>query len=145
MGIKPIPEGYHTATPLFVVPGVTQLINFMKQAFDAEELESFPRPDGTIYHAEVRIGDSIVMMGEPEGESDPMPGAIYLYVNDTDAAYRRALQAGAVSLMEPMDQPYGDRNAGVKDAFGNVWWLATHIADVSVEQKRAAASIKKQR
>src|SRR6266568_5870663 len=102
--------------------------------FDATELERMSRPDGTIGHAEVRIGDSVVMMGEARGESTPMPGTLYVYVSDTDAVYKRALEAGAASLMEPADQFYGDRNAAVKDAVGNRWWIATHKEDVSPQE-----------
>lgn len=142
MTVKPIPEGYHTVTPYLVVPGVAKLIDFLKQAFGAEEKERHARPDGGIMHAEVKIGNSIVMMGEPQGEfkSMPMPSMLYVYVNDVDDAYKRALQAGATSVMAPADQFYGDRNGGVKDAAGNLWWIATHIEDVSPEElaKRAA-------
>ncbi len=122
------------------------MIDFLKQAFDAEETERMARPDGTISHAEVRIGDSIVMMGEPTDRTETQPGHLYVYVDNTDATYQRALKAGAVSLMEPIDQFYGDRNAGVKDAFGNTWWIATHVEDVSPEelQRRAAAHMRQQ-
>jgi PhnB protein len=142
MAVKPIPEGYHTVTPYLTVPGVPKLIDFLKQAFDAREIERMMEPDGTIRHAEVRIGDSVVMMGEAEGERQPMPSGIYLYVNDTDTVYKRALQAGATSLMEPADQFYGDRSAGVKDPSGNYWWIATHQEDVPPEElkKRAEAA-----
>lgn len=101
-----------------------------------------PLADGTIMHAEVRIGDSVVMMGESGGEFTPMPASIHLYVEDTDATYKRALRAGATSLREPADQFYGDRSAGVKDLAGNHWWIATHKEDVSPEEleKRAAAA-----
>jgi PhnB protein len=85
-------------------------------------------------HAEVRIGDSILMMGEASEEFPPMPGSFYVYVEDTDAAYQRALDAGAETLMEPADQFYGDRNAGVWDSCGNSWWIATHIEDVPEEE-----------
>jgi PhnB protein len=142
MAVKPIPEGYHTVTPYLTVPGVPRLIDFLKQAFDAQEIERMTQPDGTIRHAEVRIGDSVVMMGEPGGERQSMPSGIYLYVNDTDTTYKRALQAGATSLMEPADQFYGDRSAGVKDPSGNYWWIATHQEDVPPEElkKRAEAA-----
>jgi PhnB protein len=145
MAVKPIPEGYHTVTSYLVVPGVTNLINFLKRAFNAAELHRMARPDGTIMHAEVKIGDSHVMLGEPMGQWPPMPCALYLYVNDTDATYKRALEAGATSLMEPADQFYGDRNAGVKDPSGNFWWIATHKEDVPPEEleKRAEAAMKK--
>ena len=142
--VKPIPDGYHTVTPYLVVQGVDELIAFLKQAFDAVETERLPGPDGKVGHGEVRIGDSVVMMGEASGEWKPMPGMIYLYVNDTDATYKRALEAGATSVMEPADQFYGDRNAGVKDASGNMWWIATRKENVSPEElrKRAEARAK---
>lgn len=133
-GVKPVPEGYQTVTPYLIVAGVGKLIEFLTQAFDAEVLNRSARPDGSIVHAEVKIGDSRVMMGEPKGDQKPVPGSFYLYVHDTDATYRRALQAGATSLMEPANQFYGDRNAGVKDAAGNYWWIATHVEDVSPEE-----------
>jgi hypothetical protein len=99
------------------------------------------RPDGTIMHAEVRVSDSVVMMDEPMGEFTPRPGSLYVYVSDTDAVYKRALQAGATSLTEPADQFYGDRNASLQDPVGNQWWIATHQEDVSPEElaKRAEA------
>ena len=143
MAVKPTPEGYHTVTPYLTVQGAAKLIDFLKQAFGAQEVFRTMGPDGTIGHAEVRIGDSVVMMAESRGEWKPMPGAIYLYVSDTDAAYKRALQAGATSLMEPADQFYGDRSAGVKDPSGNYWWIATHQEDVPPEElkKRAEAAM----
>ena len=140
MTVQPIPEGYHTVTPYLIVSGVPQLIDFLKQAFGAEEMVRMAQSDGTIGHAEVKIGTSRVMMGEAGGEFKPMPTMLHLYVEDTDAVYQRALQAGATSLMEPTDQFYGDRMSAVQDAFGNQWWIATHIEDVSHEEiaKRAA-------
>ena len=145
MAVKPIPEGHHSVTPYLIVPGVAKLIDFLKQAFEAKEtMGRSARPDGTIMHAQVTIGDSLIMMGEPMGQFQPMPASMYLYVNDTDAVYKRARQAGATSIMEPADQFYGDRNAGVKDASGNIWWIATHIEDVAPEElaRRAEAAIK---
>jgi PhnB protein len=145
MAVKPIPEGYHSVTPYLVVPGASKLIDFLKQAFEAEETERVASPDGTIMHAEVRICDSIIMMGDAMGEFNPMPGMIYLYVNDTDATYQRALRAGATSMREPKNQFYGNREAGVKDELGNIWWIATHIEDVSPEElKRRAETFMKQ-
>jgi PhnB protein len=138
-----MPEGFHTATPYLIVEGAAKLIDFLTRAFDAKEIERLPGPDGKIAHAEVRIGDSVIMMGDARDQWKPMPGSIYLYVKDTDAAYNRALQAGASSLMEPADQFYGDRNAGVRDPVGDIWWIATHKEDVSPEEtkKRAAARL----
>ena len=144
MAVTPIPEGYHTVTPYLTVQGTAKLIDFLKQAFEAVETERLPRPDGAIGHAEVRIGDSVVMMADSGGERKPMSSAIYLYVGDVDSVYQRALQAGATSMMEPANQFYGDRSAGVQDPCGNQWWIATHIEDVSPEElaKRAAAFMK---
>lgn len=147
MAVNPVPDGYHTVTPYLIVEGVAKLIDFMTQAFGAKESHRTTLPDGSIMHAEVRIGDSAVMMGEAKGQWKPMPASLYLYVNDTDAVYQRALQAGASSIMEPADQFYGDRNAGVKDPSGNSWWIATHIEDVSPGElaKRAEAFTKQRR
>ena len=121
------PNGYHTVTPYLVVRGVPQLIEFLKDAFGAAERRRDLRPDGTVAHAEVEIGDSVVMMGEPQTESAVMPGMIHLYLDNADSAYQRAIRAGATSLREPVDEPYGDRMAGVQDRFGNQWWMATPI------------------
>ncbi|HZI95400.1 MAG TPA: VOC family protein [Patescibacteria group bacterium] len=140
MAVKPIPDGYHTLTPYLVVQGADKVIEFLKKTFDAKLVERMDNPDGTVKHAELRIGDSMLMMGEASATHPPMPCAIYAYVTDTDAVYKRALQAGGVSLMEPANQFYGDRNAGVKDSAGNSWWIGTHIEDVSPEEmKRRAA------
>jgi uncharacterized glyoxalase superfamily protein PhnB len=143
MAVKPIPDGYHTVTPYLVVPGIAKLIDFLKQAFDATEIERHAQPDGTIMHAEVKIGDSMVMMGQAQGEHKAMPAMIYLYVNDCDSVYKRALAAGGTSIMQPADQFYGDRNAAVKDPSGNQWWIATHKEDLSKEElaKRAEAAM----
>ena len=139
MTVKPIPQGYHTITPYLVVQRAAQLIDFLKQAFEAEEILHMAQPDGTITHAEVKIGDSGVMISEASGDFKPMPAMLHLYVEDTDSVYRRALRAGATSLREPEDQFYGDRTGGVQDASGNQWWIATHIEDVSADElaKRA--------
>lgn len=99
-------------------------------------LRGMRRPDGTVMHAEVKIGDSFVMMGEPTGEFGPMPSSIYLYVEDCDKVYERAVEAGAVSLMKPADMLTGERYGGVKDPAGNIWWVATHIEDPSKEEVR---------
>ncbi len=139
--VKPIPDGYRTVTPYLVVPGVAKLIDFLRQAFDAVETGRHTRPDGTVQHAGVRIGDSMVMMGEPENPSKAMPATICLYLEDADEAYRRAIEAGATSIREPSTQFYGDRTGGVLDACGNQWWVCTHVEDVSQEEleRRAAA------
>ncbi|QJD28618.1 VOC family protein [Methylococcus geothermalis] len=138
---KAIPDGYHTVIPYLVVRGAADLIEFMKKAFDAKEWERIMRPDGTVGHAEMRIGDSVVMLSEARGEWQPMPGAIYLYVPDADAAYQRALDAGATSISPPANQFYGDRHGGVRDASGNLWWIATHIEDVPAEELKQRAEV----
>ena len=107
------------------------VIDFLKRAFGAREIAKHTSPDGVVHHAEMRVGDSVVEMGEAHGKSQPMPTMFYLYVPDCDATYQRALQAGATSITEPVDQPYGDRSGAVKDAFGNQWYIATHIKDMA--------------
>lgn len=127
--------------------GAAKLIEFLKQAFDAKETYRLPGPNGEVMHAEVKIGDSMVMVGEATDQWKPMPAAIALYVEDTDAWYKRALQAGATSVREPSDQFYGDRSTGVKDSAGNRWWIHTHIEDVPPDEikKRAEAWMKQQK
>jgi uncharacterized glyoxalase superfamily protein PhnB len=124
----PIPEGFHTVTPYLVMPGIDGLMEFLKRAFDALELERMARQDGSIAHAAMRIGDSMVEMGEAPGEGRAMPAALHLYVTNADETYQRALQAGARSLYEPRDMDYGDREGGVTDPRGNQWYIATHKA-----------------
>jgi PhnB protein len=145
--VKPIPEGYHTVTPYLLVQGAEKLINFMKNAFDAKETERYSMPDGSIGHAEVRIGDSVIMVADAQGdEYKPMAAGIHLYVEDCDVTYKRAIGAGATSVREPQDQFYGDRSADVKDQFGNKWWIATHKEDMSKEEiiKRMDEAMKQQ-
>jgi PhnB protein len=144
---NPIPKGFHTVTPVLTVHGAAKLIDFLRQAFDAEETYRLPGPDGTIIHAEVKIGDSMVMIGEASDQWQPMPATVALYVEDTDRWYQRALKAGATSVREPSNQFYGDRSAGVKDFFGNQWWIHTHIEDVSPDElkKRAETWMKQQK
>jgi PhnB protein len=141
VGVKPIPDGYHTVTPYLTIRDVPRLLDFVQQAFGATEIMRMPRPDGAIMHAEVAIGDSRVMMGEANASSPPMPGNIHLYVVDTDALYHLALQAGATSLREPTDMFYGDRMAGVRDPVGNYWGIATHKEDLPPAElaRRSAA------
>ncbi len=121
------PEELRTVTIYFHPIGAPRMIEFLKNAFGAEELARHQSDEGYVYHAKVRIGDSIVEMGEARDPSQPMPTAIYLYVEDVDAMYERSLKAGGTSVLPPTDQPYGDRNAWVNDPFGNVWYLAATI------------------
>jgi uncharacterized glyoxalase superfamily protein PhnB len=108
------------------------VLNFMKRAFGAQELGRHASPDGVIHHVTVKIGDSHLEMGEAHGPYQPMESMFYLYVPNVDELYRRALKAGGVSISEPADQPYGDRNAAVRDPFGNEWYIATHVKDVAM-------------
>lgn len=133
---KPIPDGYHTITPYLLVENAAALIDFLKRALHAKETERFVLPDGTVAHAEVQIGDSKVMMGQPRGEMKPVPASLYMYVEDVDYVYHNALEAGGVSVNEPKDQFYGDRVASIKDPAGNAWWIATHIQDLHPEELR---------
>jgi PhnB protein len=130
MKVKPIREGFHTVTPYLIVQEATRLIDFVKEAFEATERFRGTGSAGGI-HAEVQIGDSMVMIGGDGAWSGvSSPATLYLYVDDVDAVYKRALLAGATSITEPANQPYGDRLGGVKDAFGNVWYISTHVEDV---------------
>ena len=144
MAVKPIPEGYHSVTPYLMVENAAKLIDFLKEAFGAVETERVARPDGGVMHAEVRIGDSPVMLGEPMGRP-ATPAGLYLFVEDVDATYARALAAGASSVMEPANQFYGDRCGGVTDPAGNTWWIATRVENLTKDElaKRVQAAMSK--
>ena len=126
------PRGLFNVNPYLHPRRAEPLISFLKRAFRAEEIAKYASPDGVVHHAVVKVGDSILEMGEAHGKYEPMEAMFYLYVPNMEAVYRQALAAGATSFQEPTDQPYGDRNAGVKDAFGNKWYIATHVKDVSM-------------
>jgi PhnB protein len=142
---KAIPEGFHSVTPFIMIRNADTLIDFLKQAFDAQEISLLKHPSGNVWHAQLKIGDSMIMIGDTMGEHPDAPCSVYLYVPDVDAVYEKALAAGALSLMEPANQFYGDRSAGVKDASGNTWWMGTHIEDVSDAelQRRSNEMVKK--
>jgi len=146
MATLPIPAGYHTVTPYLAVPDPQSLIDFMVKVFDAKERETIRKPDGQIRHAEVQIGDSIIMLGITSSTFGDATATLYVYVDDADARYQKALGAGATSISEPANQFYGDRHAGVKDPNGISWWIATHIEDVSPEEiaRRAKAALERQ-
>ena len=146
MSVKPIPGNVPRVSPYLIVKDVGETINFLKEVFNAEEDERMTLPDGTINHGSVKIGDSLIMMGKGSENYPPQPAMLYIYVEDTDAAYKLALEKGATSVMEPADQFYGDRNAAVKDSNNISWWIATHIEDVSAEevQRRNEERAKKQ-
>jgi PhnB protein len=145
MAVKPIADGYHSITPYLVVPNAPKTIAFLKQAFGATTLfEPMKRPDGSIGHAELKIGDSPLMLSEASEQCPATQAMIHLYVPDVDATYKKALAASATSVMEVADQFYGDRSGGVKDPAGNSWYVATHKEDVAPQElaKRAAAFFK---
>ncbi len=121
------PAGLHDVTPCLHARGAEQLLEFLKQAFLAEEFEIYRNPEGAIVHGKVRVGDSMLEIAEAHGQWGPMPGNLHLYVPDADSIYRRALAAGATSTVEPSDTDYGDRFSGVVDAVGNRWYIATHL------------------
>ena len=125
---KYVPDGFHSLTPYLVCGGVAQLLDFLKEAFEAEETVRATRADGSITHACVRIGDSMLEMGEASGEWTPMPASLHLYVKNSAEVYQRALRAGAESLYEPRDMDYGDHEGGIKDPSGNHWYIATHTS-----------------
>jgi uncharacterized glyoxalase superfamily protein PhnB len=141
MTVQFIPPGYHTITPYLIVSGLPGTIAFLETVFDAKTtVAPMLRPDGSIMHTELQVGDSRIMMAEATEQWKPMPCSIFLYLPDCDASFRRALAAGATSLMEPADQFYGDRMGGVLDHSGNQWWVATHVEDVTpVEMERRKA------
>jgi len=127
-----VPKGLHNVNVYMHPLRAEPVITFLKRAFGARELAKHASPDGVVHHAEIRVGDSVVEMGESHGKYPPMPAMFYVYVPDCDAVYRRALAAGAKSIQEPTDQPYGDRLGLVADAFGNQWCIATHIKDMAM-------------
>ena len=127
-GPEYIPEGVPNLMPFFNPRGAPKMIDFLKHAFGAAEVSVYQSPDGIVHHAKIRIGDSIVEMGEAHGEWQPRPMTFMLYVDDVDAWYARAMKAeGAISMGEPADQPYGGRVGAVKDPFDNLWYIGTHI------------------
>ncbi|HEV7473188.1 MAG TPA: VOC family protein [Pyrinomonadaceae bacterium] len=147
MAVKPIPDGYHTATPYLIVNGAAAAIEFYKSAFGATELFRFPAPDGKIGHAEIKIGDSPIMLADEYadmGYKGPLAlggsaVSLMLYVQEVDTVFQQALDAGATAKEAVSDKFYGDRMGTVVDPFGHVWHLATHKEDVSIEEMQSRA------
>lgn len=124
------PFGLHTVTPYLIVPEVARLIEFLIELFGAKQRgDKQLRGDGSVQHAEVQIGDSVVMMGEPTGDFTAAPATLYTYVDDCDATFAKAIELGATAVIEPENYPHGDRYGGIKDASGNTWWVVTHMKD----------------
>jgi PhnB protein len=132
---NPIRDGFRTITPYLFAQNASQLVEFISVAFGGSETYRKERPDGAITHAEMRIGDSMLMLGEATPQFGPMPTSVYLYVTDSDRVYRQALEAGGVSVFPIMTLPNGERYGGVKDLCGNIWWIATHVEDVPPEEE----------
>jgi PhnB protein len=153
MAVKRVPEGYHTVTPYLIVVGAARAIEFYKKAFGATEIMRFPMPDGRLGHAEVKIGDSVVMLADeapqmgvfaPQGEARP-PVSLAMYVDDVDAVYKQAIAAGGKEIRPLTNQFYGDRSGTFADPFGHVWTVASHVEDVAPEEmERRMAAMHKQ-
>jgi PhnB protein len=152
MAVKPVPDGYHTATPYLIVSDAARALEFYQRAFGAEELMRFAAPDGKIGHAEIKIGDSVIMLADelPQmGYRGPKtlggsPVSILIYMDDVDARFARALDAGAVQTRPVENRFYGDRSGTLADPFGHVWTLSTHVEDVPPDElaRRAEAVMK---
>jgi PhnB protein len=140
MATNPIPREYHSVTPFISIANVPQFIDFAKRAFGAQERSRIEKPDGSVMHAEIKIGDSIIMLGDSIPGQPTSTATLYLYVENADLVYESAINAGATSIERPRDMFYGDHAGGVKDPGGNQWWIATHIEDVGDEElnRRAA-------
>ena len=146
MALQAIPKGYEAAIPYLAVANAAAALDFYKRAFGAVELMRMAGPDGRVGHAEIKIGNAMIMLADEHPEIDfhspkslgikRSPVGIHLYVDDVDAVYKRALAAGATSMREPADQFYGDRNAQLQDPSGHVWYLSTHTEDVTPEEMR---------
>ena len=121
------PNNYNTVSPYLVVDGARATIDFLKRVFDAVELRQFSDATGKLTHAEVRIDDTVVMLADGGDGWPPIPAYVHVYVRDVDATYRRALEAGAISVQEPVKKDDADKRGGVKDAGGTTWWIATQI------------------
>ena len=147
MAVKAIPEGYHSVTPYLIINGAADAIEFYKQAFGATELFRFPAPDGKIGHAEIKIGDSPIMLADEFAEmgyKGPQalggsPVSLMIYLEDVDTVFNRAVEAGASVKEAVQDKFYGDRTGTLTDPFGHVWHVSTHKEDVSMEEMEARA------
>jgi PhnB protein len=151
MATQPIPEGYHTVTPYLAVEDATEAIEYYTKAFDAKERVRMETPDGKVGHAELEIGDSLVMLSDPFPQASTKPPnelggtsvSVFMYVENVDAVVKQAVDAGAMVTMEVADQFWGDRFGSVKDPFGHLWSIATHVEDVPPKEmaERAKAAM----
>jgi PhnB protein len=127
-------KGFSTVTPYLTVADAQKQLDFVTRVFGAEPTFLSRRPDGTVWHAEARIGGSMLMIGQAQGQWQPRPSTLYIYVEDVDATCRAALEAGAQSLAEPQNHDYGDRSGGFEDPCGNFWWAATVIEELTNDE-----------
>ncbi len=147
MAVKPIPEGYHTVTPYLTVDDAAKAIEYYKKVFGAKERVRMDAPGGKIGHAELEIGDSLVMLSDPFPQGSTKPPhelggtsvSVFMYVEDVDAVVKQAVDAGATVTMEIADQFWGDRFGSVQDPFGHLWSIATHVEDVPPEEMAGRA------
>jgi len=137
--VKAIPEGMHTVTPFLIVDGANDLIKFIEQSFNGKVASIMKTKEGRVMHAGVQIGDSQIMVTDSSEKYPAASTRLYLYVDDVDETYKNAIKAKGTSLREPTDEFYGDRSSGVKDAWGNEWWIATHVEDVDDEEMEKRA------
>lgn len=153
MSVKPIPDGYHTVTPYLIVKGAAEAIEFYTRVFGATELMRLPGPGGVLMHAEIKIGDSFIMLADEFPQMDALspktiggsPVGLMLYVPNVDEVFQRATAAGAKEIRPLQNQFYGDRSGTVEDPFGHKWTIATHVEDVSHEEiERRLATMKPQ-
>jgi PhnB protein len=151
MSVKPIPEGYHSVTPYLIVKGAAKAIDYYKKVFGATEIMRMPGPNGTVMHAEIKIGDSVIMLADeqqgnfrsPEGLGGS-PVSLMVYVEDVDKTFKQAISSGAKETRAVQDQFYGDRSGNLVDPFGHVWTVATHKEDVSeAEMQRRMSAMQK--
>ena len=142
---RPIPEGFNTVTPFLVVESAEEFLAFVEKAFGGETTVDMKSPNGQIMHATSQIGDSKIMVTDAMEGMKATQCMLYLYVENMDAVYKKALKAGATSLREPVNEFYGDRSAGITDKWNNQWWIATHIEDVDADEMyRRAEKLNKQ-
>jgi PhnB protein len=144
--VRPVPEGFRTVTPFLIVDNAAGLIDFIKQAFDGKQTFLMNDDDNKIMHATVKIGDSTIMLSDTMEGMPAQTAMLYLYVEDVDSLYQKALKAKATSVHEPTNEFYGDRAAAVKDKWGITWWIATHVEDVEQnELERRSKEVFKER
>lgn len=134
MTVRGIPDGYHAVTPFVIVKGAARFMDFMHDAFGAKDLGRVVGDDGLIGHAEARIDDSVVMCFDAKADWPDTPAFLRLYVEDGDAVFKQALKAGATAVTEMTEMPWGDRVGRVRDPLGNLWWITTHLEDLSEEE-----------